>query len=676
MKFIQPVVVSEAHAAWAALVIATLLSVPWPSALAGPVTPKQAEAVVNGWLKSDPTPLGETLGTSVQRVETFTSPDGSAVYYAAYLRPSGFVIVAADDWVEPIVGFARVGRFDPSEDNPLGDLVSKDVLARVAHARRAGVVSSEKSALEARAKWRRLGGLNGGPEPGGSEPDESPNVSDVRIAPLTQSTWDQQTAGAAGVAACYNYFTPPYEAGNVSNYPAGCVATAMSQLMRYYQFPTARVGTKSFTIFADGNPNTYSLRGGDSAGGPYVWTNMPLIPSANPPNAQCQAIGALVADAGATLGMSYFASGSSSGVDRAGTALVSDFDYSSAVIGFNDNSDIGAGLLGMINPNLDAHYPVLLGIEGSIGGHAVVADGYGYSASTLYHHLNLGWSGTASAWYALPLVDTSIYTFTIVDTCVYNAYTNGSGEIVSGRVLDQIGRPVFNAMVTATPNDGGVYTTTTDNNGIYALARIPSGSSYSVEVTKTNYGSVNGNFLTGFSTDYSATSGNYWGMNFTMPMLTKALDHLVWGSIASTQSLDMPLAATLTAENLTNGVASGFTGPVTLSGYASGTKAAGTIIGDLTCTGYMYGGSELTVGYAFTPNTNVQAIAVRGYSTDRVSIWTDGGTFLTSQSLAAFGSWAEAPLAVPIALSAGTTYRVCAHVPVGTNICLVSRICG
>jgi hypothetical protein len=82
----------------------------------------------------------------------------------------------------------------------------------------------------------------------------------------------------------------------------------------------------------------------------------------------------------------------------------------------------------------------------------------------------------------------------------------------------------------------------------------------------------------------------------------------------------------------------------------------------------MYGGSELTVGYAFTPNTNVQAIAVRGYSTDRVSIWTDGGTFLTSQSLAAFGSWAEAPLAVPIALSAGTTYRVCAHVPVGTNI--------
>ena len=104
----------------------------------------------------------------------------------------------------------------------------------------------------------------------------------------------------------------------------------------------------------------------------------------------------------------------------------------------------------MINPNLDARYPVLLGIEGS-SGHAVVADGYGYSASTLYHHLNLGWSGASTAWYALPLIDTgSGFTFKVVDQCVYNAYTNGSGEIISGRVLDQISRPVINATVTAT----------------------------------------------------------------------------------------------------------------------------------------------------------------------------------------------------------------------------------
>ena len=62
----------------------------------------------------DRTPLGETLGGSVQRVETFNDQAGNPVYYVVYLDPSGFVIVAADDLVEPIVGFARAGQYDPS----------------------------------------------------------------------------------------------------------------------------------------------------------------------------------------------------------------------------------------------------------------------------------------------------------------------------------------------------------------------------------------------------------------------------------------------------------------------------------------------------------------------------------------------------------------------------------
>ena len=224
----------------------------------------------------------------------------------------------------------------------------------------------------------------------------------------------------------------------------------MAQLMRYYQFPSTGIGTASFTIQVEGSPSSYTLLGGDGAGGPYVWSNMPLLPPASPTTTQCQAIGALIADAGATVHMQYATNGSTSDLTDAKTALTGTFHFSSAIKGYNNRSDIGAGLVGMINPNLDAHYPVLLGIEGSDVGHAVVADGYGYSASTLYHHLNLGWSGTDTAWYALPLVDPSLYTntFTVIDGCVYNAYTNGSGEIISGRVLDQISRPVTNATVT------------------------------------------------------------------------------------------------------------------------------------------------------------------------------------------------------------------------------------
>jgi len=45
-----------------------------------------------------------------------------------YLDPEGFVIVAADDLIEPIIGFAPRGQFDPSTKNPLGALVSNDLL--------------------------------------------------------------------------------------------------------------------------------------------------------------------------------------------------------------------------------------------------------------------------------------------------------------------------------------------------------------------------------------------------------------------------------------------------------------------------------------------------------------------------------------------------------------------
>ena len=661
MNPIRPLAACHLSRASAVLMFATALSGGWPAASAAPVTSKQAAAAVTGWLALDPTPLGEKLGTSVQSVATFNGPADSPIYYVACLNPSGFVIVAADDLVEPIVGFAVSGQFDPSTNNPLGALVNRDLAARVAYAQQTATSSTDTNALQAQAKWQQLCPTNGGLL---IRPQVLTYVSDLRIAPLTQSTWDQGTAANMGTTACYNYYTPPYGDGNSDNYWAGCVATAMAQLMRYYQFPTSGVGSAGFTIYSDGSARTYYLHGGDTAGGPYAWSNMPLVPPASPPTVQCQAIGALVADAGATVNMSYTSSGSSASPYTARNALVNTFQFANATYGANGGGSIGSGLLGMINPNLDARYPVLLGVQGSPGGHEVVADGYGYSASTLYHHLNLGWSGVSTAWYALPLVDTSNGTFTVLDSCVYNTYTNGTGEIISGRVLDQLGRPVVNATVTATRSAGGTYTATTDTNGIYALAGIPSGSSYSVSVTKLNYSTVSGNFSTGTSSDWAATSGNYWGADFTVNMSSAALDHLVWGAVSTTQSLNMPFGVTVTAQNLLNGLATGFTGPVALSAFASGVGPSTTIIGNLSGSSWLYG-SEMTQGYAFTPGTNVQVTAVRGYNTDKVSVWTDGGTLLGSQAVSASGSWTEAALASPITLSAGATYRVGAHIPAG-----------
>jgi hypothetical protein len=71
----------------------------------------------------------------ITRVDSFTDAKGEVIYHIVYLHPSGFVIVPADDLIEPIIGFAGAGHYDLSLDNPLGALVTQDLNARVAAVR-------------------------------------------------------------------------------------------------------------------------------------------------------------------------------------------------------------------------------------------------------------------------------------------------------------------------------------------------------------------------------------------------------------------------------------------------------------------------------------------------------------------------------------------------------------
>jgi hypothetical protein len=143
----------------------------------------------------------------------------------------------------------------------------------------------------------------------------------------------------------------------------------------------------------------------------------------------------------------------------------------------------------------------------------------------------------------------------------------------------------------------------------------------------------------------------------------------VWSAIAATQAVNLPFGVTITAQNVTNGVVTGFTGPVTLSAATTGVLSTNTIVGSLgasqTQTDHSY---NWTFGYAFTPNTNLQVISVRTYSGSKVTIWTDGGTFITSQNVTSpAGVWTETPLDRPITLSGGATYRLTVYYPIGTT---------
>jgi len=509
-------------------IILILLQLCGSTLWARPTTANEAEKAVTGWLKADAQPLNATLGLQVVSVETFTNDIGEPIYYIVYLQPSGFVIVPADDSVEPIVGFVEEGIYDPSPDNPLGALVTNDLNGRIAvvrNAQKPQATNAMEAALDSQAKWNQLVGFS--EEIGASTTTGLPSVSDPRVDPLVQSKWGQTTCcapqGDPCALACYNYYTPQWDSmmsmvvwnpGDPNNYPCGCLATAMAQLMRFHQHPAAGIGIQGpFSIYVDDNWTQAWTRGGNGAGGPYSWNLMVYDPNCSTTVTQRQAIGALCYDAGVSVSMSYSAGGSSAWGPGAASAMRDPniFDYSNAV-----TSNLGPNipvLINMVNPNLDYNHPVILIVSDNPYdemGHAVLADGYGYNLLTLYHHINMGWEGQYDAWYNLP----NVYDYNEVSCCIYNVFVSGAGEIISGRVTDTLGAPISGAAVTA-QGPGGPYITTTNSRGIHALAHLQSASTYTISVVTAGYTFTPQTVNTGTSSDWSAASGNVWGVNFT-----------------------------------------------------------------------------------------------------------------------------------------------------------------
>ena len=246
----------------AALVLAAILCLflPYSSLWAAPTTAGDAETVVQGWLQLDPQPLGASLGQEVSRVQTFTNDQGDIIYYVVYLRPAGFVVVSADDLVEPIIAFAAEGMYDPAPESPLGALVTGDLNPRVQAARETPVASalSLQAASKTQQKWgdllSRAQKSMGKIEALSAPPICTGGPSDIRVAPFTETRWGQGNV-KGGTLPCYNFYTPQADdTGYVrwgpdngkekssNNYPCGCVAAAMAQLMYYYKHPATDVG--------------------------------------------------------------------------------------------------------------------------------------------------------------------------------------------------------------------------------------------------------------------------------------------------------------------------------------------------------------------------------------------------------------------------------------------------
>ncbi len=362
--------------------------------------------------------------------------------------------------------------------------------------------------------------------------------SDVRVFPLLTTTWGQTTVGGN---ACFNYYTPdstgypPTTPGSAGNYPSGCVATGMAQVVNYHQWalPQYPYGT-TFTISADGTPYSASIMGG-TLGGNYDWSIMPNISTSL---ASRQEAGRLLHDLGAALSMQYYSWanwGSATDFDYIDNVFMN-FNYSNAVT-LEGNMLVGGTLVASsipaalaepaITTNLDAGLPVLIGVNDNLlqSGHVLVIDGYGVDSSgTTWFHWNFGMPvqgvtppATNLGWFTLPGVGTTNDSagYTVLDGIAMNIFhTNPpvlypTGEIISGRIIDMTGNPVSGARVDIT-GPGVPITVYTNAEGIFAsYGTIASNASYLVAVSAASYTPHNIPVNTGITLKtWSGTSTN------------------------------------------------------------------------------------------------------------------------------------------------------------------------
>ena len=460
-----------------------------------------------------------SAGRTVAGVDEVTDPDTGAQLRIVRFAGGGFVVLSADDLVDPVIAFSEKGTgLDIDDDNPFWSLLRSDIAAREAAAgvergrtsvlkKGATVAVKSSESTEAQRKWASLlsdgtGGTSG--TGGGIRPLATKaavglsTLSDIRVDSFVQSRWSQSThTGTSAGLPCYNYYV-------TNHYVCGCVSTAASQLMRYWCYPTAdEPVVPTYYLCFVGNTGFFPYM----MGGTYDWDNMPLDPKwvVDITEQQRQAIGKLTYDMGVAVRMQWTSSGSSSEVPCVVAALTADFHYASAqAVSYGSGSNAYSlnSLKKALIPNFDARCPVVLSIQGS-GGHAVLADGYGYSDGAFFIHVNMGWAGSGDAWYNPPKIEE----YTAIKGFVYNVFPRKTGSIASGRVLDSAGNPVAGADVTLSDGQAAV----SDANGIYAFI-APTGT-YDLVASKGDFtatGSVTLTETVGTSVKTNQTEHGYY----------------------------------------------------------------------------------------------------------------------------------------------------------------------
>lgn len=200
---------------------------------------------------------------------------------------------------------------------------------------------------------------------------------------------------------------------NGSAAPTGCIATAMAQIMKYYQYPATSKGTGiySVTTYKDKNDKEGTTKWYKrELGHTYQWTAM-LSSYGIMSEDENDAVATLMADAGAASQMNYQANGSGTIEWYAAKGFAENFRYDSLAIScLQRDFYTDAEWMEMVRKEMEAKQPVLYcGSDEIEGGHAFLLDGIQEDGKV---HVNWGWGKSGDGWFDIDVLRPNITGFT------------------------------------------------------------------------------------------------------------------------------------------------------------------------------------------------------------------------------------------------------------------------
>lgn len=443
----------------------------------------------------------DLIYTAGEKAEITNGNSSSTNYFYVFSfnNNQGFVIISADDRVIPILGYSFENRFETDYIPVHIENWLKDYTRQIKYA----IDYHLQATKEIEAEWNELL-LNSSPREKLSKKGSTYNY-------LIKTNWGQ--------LPYYNDLCP-YDNDMGKRVPTGCVATAMAQVLKYYDHPAQGTGSYSYVHSKYGKLSAnFGLR-------KYDWFNMPKSVI----NSNDSIVSTLIYHCAVSIDMEFTPNSSGAYPDLIPSSFTNYFGYSSSISFVKKNSKSDSVWTAMIKKEIDNGRPVIYsGYSGDYSnGHCFVADGYD---SKNMMHINWGWNGGFDGYYGLRGLNPAITNFSSFPSIVIGIEPKSSSQYyklnLTKDVKTSVSEMEFGSKFNISTNikntgsntfKGKYYAILEDSTGkrlmildsISESNGLTSNSSYSNDITfnyNGGYSILPGNY---FITIYQKANGGYF----------------------------------------------------------------------------------------------------------------------------------------------------------------------